>query len=82
MLQPTRDLILIKADEAPSKLGNFHVVENWKTLPLTGEVLAIGPDVFHVKTGDRVSFMRYATVILEDNERLCNERHVYATIDG
>lgn len=81
MIQPTRDLVLIKADEPPEKTtSGLFVVENWKTLPLEGKVIAIGPDVKETKPGDRVMFMRYATVILEDSERLCQEGHIYATL--
>jgi co-chaperonin GroES (HSP10) len=78
---PTRDIVLVKADSPKEKTeSGLLLQENWKTLPLEGTVLATGPDVVHVKTGDRISFMRYATVILEDDQRLCNERHIYATL--
>jgi chaperonin GroES len=81
MSQPIFDRVLIKADPVADKTkSGLLLQENWKTLPLMGEVLAVGDSVTSVKPGDRVSFMRYATIILEDDERLCTERHIYATL--
>lgn len=74
---PTRDILLIKADKPKSEsdLG-ILISEEWKTLPLTGTVLAIGPDVTAAKVGDRVGFNRYASEILPNDERLINERQL------
>lgn len=76
-MKPLRDLVLVKADAAAKQTDTgFYLVENWKTLPLTGKVLAVGPDVASVKKGDRIGFARYGTVILPDDERLCKESHI------
>jgi chaperonin GroES len=81
-MKPTRDIVLIKADQAKEKTASgIFIVEEWKTLPQTGEVLAVGTDVKAVKVGDRVLFERYASVILENDERLCKESHILATYE-
>ena len=76
-IQPYRDVVLIKADK-PKESTNSGILlgENWKTLPLMGKVLATGPDVRQVAVGARVGFNRYASVILNDEERLCSERNI------
>lgn len=81
MYKPLRDLVLIKAAKTKDKTDSGLLLqENWKTLPLEGEVLAIGPLVEAVKVGDNVIFSRYASVILEDDERLCKQSHIIAHV--
>jgi co-chaperonin GroES (HSP10) len=76
-IQPARDVLLIKADKPKSESKSGILLgEQWKTLPLTGEVIAIGPLVTSVKPGDKVGFSRYASIILDDDQRLINERHL------
>lgn len=76
-MKPTRDIVLIKADPVKEKTeSGILLKENWKSLPLTGEVIAVGPEVETIKPGDRVGFTRYASVILENDERLCKERQI------
>lgn len=76
-MKPLRDLVLVKADKAKTQTeSGFFLAENWKTLPLTGKVLAVGPDVTTVKKGDKIGFARYGSVILPDDERLCKEAHI------
>ena len=76
-----RDIVLIKADKPrkQTKTG-ILVVEDWKTLPPVGEVLAIGPMVRNIKVGDRVMFERYSSIILENDERLCKEGHIFGVV--
>lgn len=76
-LQPLRDIVHIKADEAAKTTASgIYIVEEWKSLPPTGTVLTVGPEVKTVKVGDRVQFERYASVILENDERLCKESNI------
>jgi co-chaperonin GroES (HSP10) len=83
MLKPLRDIILIRADKPKEKTASgLYVIEEWKTLPATGEVLAVGPLVIDVAVGDHVQFERYASVILENDERLCQESHVLGVLNG
>lgn len=74
---PTRDILLIKADKPKGESeSGLLIAQEWKTLPLTGEVLAVGPEVTAVQVGDRVGFNRYASTILEGDDRLINERQL------
>jgi co-chaperonin GroES (HSP10) len=80
-ITPLRDIVVVRADPAPEKSKSGLIVkEEWKSLPPMGEVIAVGPWVEAVKPGDRVIFDRYASVIMEDNLRLCQESHLHATI--
>lgn len=80
-MKPKRDLVLIKVDKPKEKTDSgLFIIEEWKTLPQTGEVIAIGPQVKDVRVGMWVLFERYASVILENNERLCQESHVLAEL--
>ena len=77
MIHPQRDLVLIQADEADTKTKSGLLLhENWKTIPLTGKILAVGPDVTNIKVGDNVGFNRYASEIMEDNQRLVKQREI------
>jgi len=80
MLKPLQDFVLIEVDEPVTKQGLLHVVEDWKSLPPTGTVKAIGPDVAVIKLGDRVQFERYSSVILEGNYRIAKEAHIYGKL--
>lgn len=87
-MKPTADRVLIRADKPKDKTeSGLLIVENWKTLPATGVVVALGPDaqmeyidgentLNWVRKGDRVMFERYGSVILEDDLRLCIGDHV------
>ena len=81
LMHPTRNLLLILADKPRTRteLG-LYLQEEWKTLPHTGTVQEVGPLVTDVKVGDRVLFERYASIILEGDNRLCQESHVLAII--
>lgn len=80
-MQPTRDIVLVKAaSQKEMTESGLLLYEDWKTLPLEGTVLKVGPDVKTVKEGDKVIFARYASIILENDERLCKESHILATV--
>jgi len=82
-MQPMRDIVLIKADEAPEKTKSGLLLgEQWKTLPLTGTVLKVGPDVKDIYMGEKVFFCRYASIILENDERLIKARQVIGKVNG
>lgn len=73
--------MLIKADKPKDKTeSGLLIQEDWKSLPPKGTVLAVGPLVTVVKPGDRVLFERYASIILEDEERLCKQSHLLAIL--
>lgn len=76
-MQPVRDLVLIQADSAKTQTeSGIFLHEDWKSLPLTGEILEVGPQVTQVKKGDRVAFNRYSSIILEDDQRICKETQI------
>lgn len=81
-MQPTRDIVLIKVDPPKERTASgIYLKEEWKTLPPTGTVMAVGPKVKTVKRGHRVIFERYAALILANDERLCKEDHILAIIE-
>ena len=83
-MKPMRDIVHIKVEAPKEKTkSGLYMVEEWKTLPPTGTVLATGSDVTEVSVGDKVIFERYASVILENDERFCKESHILAILpDG
>lgn len=82
-MKPLRDIVLIQADKPKEKTASgLYIKEEWKTLPPTGTVVAIGHDVGQVSVGDRVVFERYGAIILENDQRLCKESHILAKIDA
>jgi len=81
MIQPLRDLVLIKPDETVKQTASGILLnEEWKSHPMTGEVVAIGDTVTRVKVGDRIVFERYATRTV-DEYRLCKEGCIFALIN-
>lgn len=77
-LQPTRDLVEIKVDPAKDDQDS-----TWITLPPTGTITGVGPEVKDFKVGDRVLFARFAAIKgLEDDSRLCQEKHIFGRING
>lgn len=81
MLVPQNDLVLIKVDPPKEKTASgLYIQEDWKALPPTGVVTAVGPEVVEIEVGDRVLFERYASVILNKEERLCKEDHILAKV--
>lgn len=82
-MTPKRNLVLIKAD-APKETttSGIYIVEDWKTLPPTGVVLAIGPNVEDRDlVGKHVLFERYGAITVDKDIKLCLESHIQATIE-
>lgn len=84
--------VLIDADvpEQTTK-GGLIIAEQWKTLPPTGTVVAVGPDVDGISAGERVVFSRFGALPAQidpvDNKqknwRLVRQEHVLGRIkDG
>ncbi len=82
-MKPVRDLILIEADKPQEKTkSGLYIAEDWKALPPSGTVLAVGSEVTSVKEGDRVVFERYGSVTYKDQQRLVKESQVIGILDG
>lgn len=83
MYSPLRDYLLIESDESDAKSkSGIYLNYEWKRLPHTGIVKAIGPKVTQVSVGDHVRFNRYAFEKLSDNELIGIEKNVVAIING
>lgn len=79
-----RDLVLIQADEVKTQTESGLLIhEEWQTVPPTGVILAVGPQVKEVKVGDKVLFERYGATMpygKEDNRRMCKAGHLLAKL--
>lgn len=92
-MKPTRDILLIEVDKVKTQSASGIFIatdsdEHWKTLPPTGIVRAIGPDVKDTSLlGKRVLFERYSSIVLPKDgdieRRFCNESHILGELlDG
>ena len=80
-LSPERDLLLVKVDPTPEQTkSGFYIKEEWKSKPQYATVVAIGPKVTDIAVGDRVLFERYASTILDDDYRICQQSHILAKV--
>lgn len=77
-----KGLVLIKVDAArEADEDGIYEAEQWKTLPPTGTVIAVGMGVLFCKPKDRVMFERYSAVPTEiENERLVREDAVFKVL--
>ena len=75
------DYVIVQVDDYEKKKGELYQAEQWKTLPPTGIVLDVGPEVKHVKEGDKVHFLRFAAIDgLQEKERICRERDIISIL--
>lgn len=82
MISPLGDKILVRVDPPKDKTDTGILIhEEWKKLPNTGEVLAVGPKVDKIVVGDKVVFMRYGATILEKDLRLTQQTHILGKIN-
>lgn len=82
-MTPLKDNVLIQLDpEVNQTAAGIYLKKEWDTLPPTGTVTAIGPDVSAVKVGDHVLFMQYASIETDDADiRVCKEDHIVGILD-
>jgi co-chaperonin GroES (HSP10) len=82
-IQPLRDNVFLEADKPKNQTeSGLLISEDWKSLPHAGTVISVGPDVVGIKAGDRVSFHRYGSIIIEKDLRICQQTHIYGVING
>lgn len=81
--RPLGDIVVIKVDEPKKETASGIIIkEDWKTLPPTGKVVAVGDTVDRpIAIGDNVVFERYSSIILEDDLRLCKAANILAIRD-
>jgi chaperonin GroES len=75
---PLGDRVLLKVQEVETQTASgIYIPDNAsQEKPTQAEVIAVGPDVEHVKVGDNVvytKFARSASVTLDDQEYLVME---------
>ena len=83
-MKPLRNYVLIAPDKTPEATkSGILMVENWKSLPSTATVIAVGPKVADIKPKDRVAVSRYAVIEVDDPDlRLILDKHIMGIIDG
>ena len=82
-IKPLRDNVLLEADKpAKQSASGILIQEDWKSVPPTGRVLAIGPDCEGISVGDTVLFNRYGSITVEDDIRLCQMSHILGVLNG
>lgn len=88
MALPTGDNVLMKSGKTPEKApgSDIYLPEIAANAPVEAEVVAIGPDVKHVKVGERVIFSPRLTIKLEEDGEmrylLASEEAIYAVVEG
>lgn len=69
--------IKVKVDDIPQRESGVLTNVDQVKIPQTGVVVEIAPDVKDLKKGDKVHFLRYASIDgLEDDIRLCKPEHI------
>lgn len=87
-IKPVGDIVLVRVDPPQSKTeGGIILKQDWKSLPPTGTIVAVGGDYSTSKPthtfqpGDRVIFERYSAVMLGDDLRLCRAENILAVVE-
>lgn len=83
-LQPLGDYVVAQAEEAESKTASgLYLPDAAKEKPKTSKVVAVGPAVKGVKTGDRIVYKAYSTTevkVGKDEYILVKEEDILATV--
>lgn len=65
-IKPLADRVVAVREEAKTKTaGGLYLPETAKEKPVTAKVEAVGPEVKHVKKGDRIIYKDYAATELK-----------------
>lgn len=83
-MQPLNGYILVKADDEIEKVSSgILIAKNALKLPQTGTVTAVADDDKDIKVGDRVIFLRYATIDTDDPSiKICKKQHIVGKINA
>jgi len=61
LILPTFNKVVVKRDESPKKIGAIWVPEQAREQqPMSGKVVAVGPEAAYLTPGDDVIFGQYA----------------------
>ena len=84
-LKPLQDRIVAKKETPAEKTASgFFMPGDAKEKPSYATVESVGPDVKHVKKGDKIIFKEYSTTDVKLNNQdyfIVKEEDVLATID-
>jgi chaperonin 10 Kd subunit len=84
-LKPLQDRIVAKKETPAEKTASgFFMPGDAKEKPSYATVESVGPDVKHVKKGDKIIFKEYSTTDIKLNNQdylIVKEEDVLATID-
>ena len=83
-IKPLADRVVATREEAKTQTASgIYLPETAKEKPVMAKVVAIGPDVKHIKVGDQIVYKDYATTELTIDATdylLVKEEDVLATI--
>jgi len=83
-IKPLADRVVAMREEVSTKTASgLYLPENSKEKPVIAKVLAVGPDVKHLKVGDRIVYKEYSTTDLKVNDieyLIIKEEDVLATV--
>ena len=84
-LKPLQDRIVAKKETPAEKTASgFFMPGDAKEKPSYATVESVGPDVKHIKKGDKIIFKEYSTTDIKLNNQdylIVKEEDVLATID-
>jgi chaperonin GroES len=83
-IKPLADRVVATRIEASNKTASgLYLPDNAKEKPVVALVVAIGPDVKGLKTGDKIVYKEYSTTDLKINDTeyiILKEEDVLATV--
>ena len=79
--EPSKDRMVVRRSAVQETAGGIILPDTQKQRPVTGTVVAVGPEVEDYRVGDIVLFMAYAGVELEAKNGARLENHLVCTQD-
>lgn len=83
-IKPLADRVVAVREEVSTKTASgLFLPESSKEKPVIAKVFAVGPDVKHLKPGNRIVYKEYSTTDLKVNDQeylIIKEEDVLATV--
>lgn len=83
-IKPLADrVVAVRVEAAEKTASGLYLPDNAKEKPVVAEVKAVGPDVKHVKVGDKIVYKEYSTTELKLNGTeylVVKEEDILATV--
>ena len=76
-------VVAVREEVSTKTASGLYLPENSKEKPVIAKVSAVGPDVKHLKVGDRIVYKEYSTTDLKVNDieyLIIKEEDVLATV--